>query len=158
MADADLVMDSANPTVELLQTMVKINDKVPNLRIMIDHMPQLDPTPQEEAGYKAVLKEIHGRPKIYAKLSEIDHRSMKERGLAAHKARLDQLMDAFGEDRVVFGSDWPNSWGTATPAQIVSIARAYFATRSRAAAEKYFWKNSLNFYKWKKRAKNQPSL
>ena len=44
------------------------------------------------------------------------------------------------------------------PAQIVSIARAYFATRSRQAAEKYFWKNSLNFYKWKKRAKNQPSL
>ena len=29
VADADLVMDSANPTVELLETMVKINDKVP---------------------------------------------------------------------------------------------------------------------------------
>ena len=42
--------------------------------------------------------------------------------------------------------------------QIVDIARAYFATRSRAAAEKYFWKNSLKFYKWKQRAKNQPSL
>jgi len=83
---------------------------------------------------------------------------MKARGLAAHKARLDQLMETFGEDRVVFGSDWPNSWGTATPAEIVAIARAYFATRSRAAAEKYFWKNSLAIYKWKKRAKNQPQL
>jgi L-fuconolactonase len=159
IADADMVMDSANPTVDLLQTMVKINDKVPNLRIVIDHLPQLDPaTPAEQAGYDAVLKEIHSRPKINAKLSEIDHRSMKARGLAAHKARLDQLMDTFGEDRVVFGSDWPNSWGTATPAEIVAIARAYFATRSRAAAEKYFWKNSLSIYKWKKRAKNQPSL
>jgi len=158
IADADMVMDSANPTVKLLQTMVKINDKVPGLRIVIDHLPQLDPEPAEQAGYDAVLKEIHSRPKINAKLSEIDHRSMKARGLAAHKARLDQLMDTFGEDRVVFGSDWPNSWGTATPAEIVAIARAYFATRSRAAAEKYFWKNSLAIYKWKKRAKNQPSL
>jgi predicted TIM-barrel fold metal-dependent hydrolase len=158
VADADMVMDSANPTVGLLRTMVEINDKVPSLRIVLDHLPQLDPTPAEEADYKALLKEIHGRPKINAKLSEIDHRSMKARGLAAHKARLDQLMDAFGEDRVVFGSDWPNSWGTATPAQIVDIARAYFATRSRAAAEKYFWKNSLAIYKWKARAKNQPSL
>jgi L-fuconolactonase len=156
VADADMVMDSANPTVGLLETMVKINDKVPNLRIVLDHLPQLDPTPAEQAGYDAVLKEIHGRPKIYAKLSEIDHRSMKARGLAAHKARLDQLMDTFGEDRVVFGSDWPNSWGTATPAEIVAIARAYFATRTRAAAEKYFWKNSLAVYKWKKRAPNQP--
>src|SRR3569833_3864679 len=158
LADADLVMDSATPTVGLLQPMVQINDKMPNLRIMIDHQPQLDPTAQEEAGYKAVLKEIPGRPKIYAKLSEIDHRSMKERGLAAHKARLDQLMEAFGEDRVVFGTDWPNSWGTSTPAEIVAVARAYFATRTREEAEKYFWKNSLSIYKWKKRAANQPSL
>jgi predicted TIM-barrel fold metal-dependent hydrolase len=158
VADADMVMDSANPTVGLLRTMIEINDKVPGLRIVLDHLPQLDPTPAEEADYKALLKEIHARPKINAKLSEIDHRSMKARGLAAHKARLDQLMEAFGEDRVVFGSDWPNSWGTATPAQIVDIARAYFATRSHAAAEKYFWKNSLAIYKWKARARNQPSL
>jgi predicted TIM-barrel fold metal-dependent hydrolase len=59
---------------------------------------------------------------------------------------------------VVFGTNWPETWGTATPAQIVTLARAYFATRGRAAAEKYFWKNSLKFYKWKKRAPNQPSL
>jgi L-fuconolactonase len=156
IADADMVMDTANPDVELMQAMVKINDKIPSLRIMLDHLPSFDPTPAQQAGYDAVLKEIHGRPKIYAKLSEIDHRTMPARGLAAHKARLDQLMATFGEDRVVFGSDWPNSWGTATPAQIVDIARAYFATRTRAAAEKYFWKNSLAFYKWKKRAKNQP--
>ena len=158
VADADQVMDSANPDVGLLQAMIKINDKVPNLRIMIDHLPSFDPTPEQQKDYEDALKEIHGRPNIWAKLSEIDHRTMKARGLAAHKARMDQLMEAFGEDRVVFGSDWPNSWGTATPAQIVDIARAYFATRSRAAAEKYFWKNSLAFYKWKKRAKNQPSL
>jgi predicted TIM-barrel fold metal-dependent hydrolase len=138
--------------------MVKINDKIPNLRIMLDHLPSFDPTQAEQAAYNAVLKEIHGRPNVWAKLSEIDHRTMPARGLAAHKGRLDQLMETFGEDRVVFGTDWPNSWGTATPAQIVDIARAYFATRSRAAAEKYFWKNSLKFYKWKARAKNQPSL
>ena len=156
VADADMVMDSANPTIDLLRAMIRLNDKIPNLRIVIDHLPQLDP--DDEKAYAALLAEIHGRPKINAKLSEIDHRSMKARGLAAHKARLDQLMEAFGEDRVVFGSDWPNSWGTATPAQIVAIARAYFATRTRQAAEKYFWKNSLAIYKWKKRAANQPSL
>ncbi len=154
VADADMVMDSANPTLGLLQAMIRLNDKIPSLRIVIDHLPQLDP--DDEKAYAALLHEIHGRPNINAKLSEIDHRAMKARGLAAHKARLDQLMEAFGEDRVVFGTDWPNSWGVATPAQIVALARAYFATRGRAAAEKYFWKNSLAIYKWKKRANNQP--
>jgi len=158
VADAGMVMDSANPTVALMNTMVRINDKVPGLKIVLDHLPSLDPTPAEQKAYEAVLKEIHGRPLINAKLSEIDHRTMKERGMAAHKDRLDMLMASFGPDRVVFGTDWPNSWGTATPAEIVAVARAYFATRTREEAEKYFWKNSLHFYKWKKRAANQPSL
>ena len=158
VADAGMVMDSANPTVSLMNTMVRINDKVPGLKIVLDHLPSLDPKPAEQKAYEAVLKEIHGRPMINAKLSEIDHRTMKERGMAAHKERLDMLMESFGPDRVVFGTDWPNSWGTATPAEIVAVARAYFATRTREEAEKYFWKNSLSIYKWKKRAKNQPSL
>jgi predicted TIM-barrel fold metal-dependent hydrolase len=158
LADADLVMDSANPQIDLLRAVVKLNDKVPHLRIVIDHLPSFDPKPEEQASYDAILKEMHGRPDIYAKLSEIEHRGEKARGLAAHKQQLDMFMDVFGEDRVVFGSDWPQSVGAATPAEIVSIARAYFATRSRAAAEKYFWRNSLAVYKWHKRAPNQPSL
>ena len=158
VADAGLVMDTANPTVELMQAILKISDKVPNLRIVLDHLPSFDPSPAQQKAYEAVLKEIHGRPLIAAKLSEIDHKGNPGRGLAAHKDRLDLLMETFGEDRVVFGTDWPNSWGTATPAEIVAIARAYFATRTRAEAEKYFWKNSLAIYQWKKRAANQPSL
>jgi len=158
LAAADLVMDTANPNTQLLEAMVRINDKVPDLRIMLDHLPSFDPKPEQQKAWDAVLKEIHGRPMIFAKLSEIQHRGSPLKGMAANKPRLDMLMDVFGEDRVVFGSDWPQSVGAATPAEIIAIARAYFATRGRAAAEKYFWKNSLRFYKWKKRAANQPSL
>jgi L-fuconolactonase len=160
LAQADMVLDTANPRVNLLQAVVKVNDSVPNLRIVLDHLPSLDPTSDEQASYDAVLKEIHSRPNIFVKLSEIDHlvNGQVVSGLAAHRARLDLLMETFGEDRVVFGSDWPNSVGTATLAQIVELTRAYFATRSHAAAEKYFWKNSLQAYKWVKRNANQPSV
>jgi len=158
LASTGLVMDSANPDVALLQTVVKINDQVPDLTIVLDHLPSFDPKPEEMAAWDAVLKQIHGRPKIVAKLSEIQHRKETEHGLAGHKKRLDMFMDVFGADRVVFGSDWPQSVGAATPAEIVALARAYFATRTREEAEKYFWKNSLKVYKWKKRAPNQPSL
>ena len=158
VADADLVMDTANPNLALLNTMVKLNDKIPNLRIMCDHMMHYIPKPEERAAYDAVLKEIKGRPNIWGKLSDMENRDIPARGLAQVKDRLDVLMDCFGEDRVVFGTNWPETWGVATPAQIVTLARAYFATRTRAEAEKFFWKNSLKFYKWKKRAPNQPSL
>jgi predicted TIM-barrel fold metal-dependent hydrolase len=116
------------------------------------------PKPEEQAAYAAVLKEIKGRPNIWGKLSDMEHSDSPARGLAQVKDRLDVLMDCFGEDRVVFGTNWPQTWGVATPAQIVALARAYFATRTRAEAEKFFWKNSLKFYKWKKRAPHQPSL
>jgi L-fuconolactonase len=158
LAQADLVLDTANPRVNLLQAIVKVNDSVPDLRIVLDHLPSLDPAPDEQASYESVLKELHSRPSIFVKLSEIDHRVNGQlvSGLGAHRARLDLLMDTFGEDRVVFGSDWPNSVGTATLAQIVELTRGYFATRTRAAAEKYFWKNTLQAYKWVKRSANQP--
>jgi L-fuconolactonase len=158
LAQADLVLDTANPRVNLLQAIIKVNDSVPDLRIVLDHLPSLDPAPDEQAGYESVLKELHSRPSIFVKLSEIDHRVNGQlvSGLGAHRARLDLLMDTFGEDRVVFGSDWPNSVGTATLGQIVELTRGYFATRTRAAAEKYFWKNSLQAYKWVKRSANQP--
>jgi L-fuconolactonase len=157
LADAGLVMDTGNASVELLQAITRLSDAIPNLRIVLDHLPALDPRPQEQSAYEAVLNNISGRPQIYAKLSEIDHRGGTGRGLAAHRERLDLLMATFGEDRVVFGSDWPNSWGVATPRQIVGLARSYFAGRSRVAAEKFFWRNSLAAYRWRRRAANQPA-
>lgn len=158
VADAGLIMETANPDLALLNAMVKLNDKIPSLRIMCDHMMHYVPVAAEQAAYKTVLREISGRTQIWGKLSDIENRDHPARGLAQVKDRLDVLMDCFGEDRVVFGTNWPETWGVATPAQIVALARAYFATRTRAEAEKYFWKNSLIFYKWKKRAPNQPSL
>ena len=34
----------------------------------------------------------------------------------------------------------------------------FFSTKTKAQAEKYFWKNSALIYKWKKRTDKQPSL
>ena len=153
------MLDTANPRISLLQAIVRVNDQVPNLRIVIDHLPSLDPLPDEQDSYNAVLKEIRDRPTIFAKLSAIDHRVNGQlvTGLEAHRGRLDLLMETFGEDRVLFGSDWPNSVGTATLRQIVELTRGYFATRTAPAAQKYFWKNSLHVYKWIKRRDDQPA-
>jgi len=169
LAQHDMVLETANQNVALLEAAVKANDKVPELRIVLDHLPALDPTPETQAGYDAVLKEISQRKNIWVKLSEIVHpvrqpgadRSAPPTiipGLAAHRERLDLLMHYFGEDRVVFGSDWPNAVGVSEVPDTVALVREYFAQRSREAAEKYFWKNSVAAYKWVRRAPDQPRL
>jgi L-fuconolactonase len=160
LAQADLSLDTANPSLDLLATVVRVNDKVPDLRIILDHLPALDPTPEGTPAYQQVLKEIQQRPNIFVKLSEILHPvdGQVALDLQSHRARLDYLVSVFGEDRILFGSDYPNSVGTATLDQIVSLTREYFASRPRSVAEKYFWKNSLRCYKWVKRAADQPVL
>ena len=169
LAQHDMVLETANQNVALLEAAVKVNDKVPELRIMLDHLPALDPTPEIQAGYDAVLKEISQRKNIWAKLSEIVHpvrQAGADRaapptivlGLTAHRERLDLLMHYFGEDRVVFGSDWPNAVGVSEVPDTVALVREYFSGKSREAAEKYFWKNSIAAYKWVRRASDQPRL
>ena len=69
-----------------------------------------------------------------------------------------QLFDEFGEDRVIFGSDYPNSYGVASIPETVALVRRFFSTKPRAAAEKYFWKNSARVYKWVKQSADQPTL
>src|SRR5262249_6209102 len=49
LAQADLVMDTANPSMDLLHAMVRLNDRIPDLRIVMDHLPVLDPKPEELA-------------------------------------------------------------------------------------------------------------
>ena len=43
LAQHDLVLETANQNIALLQAAVRVNDKVPELRIVLDHLPALDP-------------------------------------------------------------------------------------------------------------------
>jgi predicted TIM-barrel fold metal-dependent hydrolase len=158
LAQADLVLDTANPRVDLLESIVKITDKVPDLRVVLDHLPSLEPTPQTRSAYDTALAELRKRPRIYVKLSAVIHRidGKVAMDLAPYKDRLDQLVAIFGEDRILFGSDWPNSDGVAPIDKVVGVVREYFMSQPRAVAEKYFWKNSIAAYKWIKREPSQP--
>ena len=159
LAEDDLVLDTANPRVDLLEAIVRITDKVPELRVVLDHLPSLEPTAQTRPAYDAALTELQKRPRVYVKLSAIIHRvnGQVSTDLAPYRDRLDHLVATFGEDRMLFGSDWPNSDGVAPIDKVVGVAREYFMRQPRAVAEKYFWKNSVAAYKWIKREPSQRS-
>jgi predicted TIM-barrel fold metal-dependent hydrolase len=137
-----------------------VSDAVPDLRIVVDHLPKLEPTREEQTAYGAVLLELQKRPKVYTKLSAVIHEvdGKVSSRLADHKARLDHLSEIFGEDRILFGSDWPNSDGTGPVDEVVAIMKAYFAGKPRSQAEKYFWRNSMAAYGWKPRNPVQAAL
>ena len=77
---------------------------------------------------------------------------------AAYKANLDYIFDMFGENKVIFGSDWPNSIAATNLGPIVQIVQDYFYAKGSAVSEKYFWRNSIAVYKWVKREYSQPTV
>ncbi len=172
MEQADLTLDTGNPRPNLIAALVNIKDKIPDLRIVVDHTAKLAPhasasngrgqiSPENRATMEANLRELVKRPQVYFKLSEVMEVGRDGSPVtdpAVYKPELDYLMDIFGEDRVVFGSDWPNGNAVDHLDVIVKIARDYFSTKTRLAQEKFFWRNSIPAFKWIKREPAQPQL
>jgi predicted TIM-barrel fold metal-dependent hydrolase len=162
LAQADLAQDTANPSMALMTANVMLADAIPNLRIIMDHLPSFDPAPDGQAAYQAVVKEMAARPNIFVKLSEVYHPRVDTKQVVDDymplRDRLQYLFGMFGEDRVIFGSDYPNSYGVATISEEVGLMKKFFSTKTRAQAEKYFWRNAARVYKYVKRAADQPSL
>lgn len=160
LAQAGLALDTANPNPALLAATVRVTDQVPDLRVIIDHLPQMA-IPQEVAArkaYEADLIELGKRPQVYVKISEVLRRvdGTIPQTLDFYRARLDELFGIFGEDRLLYGSDWPNSdqW---LPFNVgLGLVREYFNGKNRTVAEKYFWKNAVAAYRWVRRDSSQP--
>jgi predicted TIM-barrel fold metal-dependent hydrolase len=162
LAEAGLVLETANPDSALIAAVVTVSGRVPDLRIVLDHLPNAQ-IPADSAArerYEANLRELAKRPNVFVKGSEIVKRIDGRVSLepASYKAALDQMWGLFGEDRIFFGSDWPNSDSLATYDETFGVAQQYIATRSQSAQEKYFWKNSISVYRWRPRTPAQARL
>jgi L-fuconolactonase len=162
LAQAGLVLETANPDAALVAAVMEVSDRVPDLRIVLDHLPHAEPPTDEtaRATYEANLMELSRRPNVFVKGSEIvkrvDDRVSLDAGL--YRAGLDRLWDLFGEGRIFFGSDWPNSDTLASYDDTFGVALRYIDARSETAQRKYFWKNSISVYKWRPRTPAQAHL
>jgi L-fuconolactonase len=162
LADAGLGLDTANQDPALISAVVRLTDKIPNLRVVIDHLPHLDPPEEAKSRkqFQADLRELGTRPQVYVKLSEVLRRvgGQVHYDLDFYRSRLDELWGIFGEDRLLYGSDWPNSdpWGSYP--QVLNVIHEYVTGKGGAAVEKFFWKNSIRAYRWVKRAADQPGI
>jgi predicted TIM-barrel fold metal-dependent hydrolase len=139
--------------------LIKVTDKVPSLRLIVPHLPNAR-MPQERPAFDAFvarLKELGSRPTLYMKLSEVIKRvdGKVSTDMNLYRDRLDMLWDIFGENRVIFGSDWPNSEHVGSYSDVMTVARAYVSSKGSAAVEKVFWRNSVTAYRWVKRDPTQ---
>lgn len=145
----DLQLDTG-----LHQGVPVLAERVPGLRIVINHCGGIPidgnpPDPQK----LDLMRQAAAHPQVYCKVSGMmDLRSTVKPApteLEFYVPVLDALWDLFGEDRLIYGSDWPVSDRSGRNyAQIQRLVTEYFSARGDEAMEKYFWRNAKHAYKW----------
>lgn len=64
---------------------------------------------------------------------------------------MEWLWQPFGEDRLIYGSNWPACTHFASYATVQQIVEAFFVRKGPRAAAKYFRGNAAKVYKFTRR-------
>jgi predicted TIM-barrel fold metal-dependent hydrolase len=151
-------------TKESVEGLLAIAESVPNLRIVIQHMgglpidgkpitPEWEEKFQMLAKYPQIMIKASGLMRGDATRAQNEH---SNESLSFYRPLLDTLWRIFGEDRLMYGSNWPVSEHEGDfISNGIRLVRRYFSEKGHVAYDKYFWKNSLRAYKWSPRMQGQ---
>ncbi|HBJ37999.1 MAG TPA: amidohydrolase [Planctomycetaceae bacterium] len=155
LKDLDLELD-LNGSCQALPLANQLATEVPELRIVINHLGASGDPQSIHADWHSNIRQIADRPNVYMKVSALVEQVRCEPGEAPADTEyylpiLDHLWKCFGEDRLVYGSNWPVSDRGAPYGVVYKIVGDYFASKGKAATEKYFWQNAKAAYRWQER-------
>lgn len=155
LAERDLELDLLLRP-EDLPTVAAVAAELPDLRVVLDHLAGVrinGDAPNAE--WLAGIRAVGARDNVYMKVSalvESADAAPPPDDLGYYTPTLDALWDAFGADRLVYGSNWPVSERYAPYATVQRLVSEYFDSKGAEARAKYFRDNSKAAYKWLDRA------
>jgi L-fuconolactonase len=130
-----------------LPAAIELVSKFPEQQFVIDHLAKPEMNTKNTEFWVTHIRRIAESPNVYCKLSgmvtEADWRNWKP---ADFKPFFDVVFDAFGPDRLMFGSDWPVCLLAASYRQVKKIIEDYLHGCTREQTEKIFGGNAVRFY------------
>ena len=135
---------------EALTTLPTLVEHTPEMRIVINHIAgaRISEQPPDPAWVSAI-REVARYPNIYCKVSGLAEHTGQipaPTDVAYYTATVDVLWEAFGEDRLIYGSNWPVSERFAPYKVVQQIVNDYFSTKGDAVKAKFFWQNAKAAY------------
>jgi L-fuconolactonase len=120
----------------------------PDQPFVIDHIakPHIKDrfiTEEWKAAIRAIARHENSFCKISGMVTEADWKNWKPEHF---KPYLDTVVEAFGPNRVLFGSDWPVCLLAASYQQVLQIVKDYFSSFSPDEQTAFFGGNAINFY------------
>ena len=147
VTEANLIYDILIFEKHLPQT-IQFVDRHPHQAFVVDHIAK----PRIRDGYlspwQSLLNELARRENVYCKISgmatEADWPSWTEAEL---KPYLDTVVEAFGPQRLMFGSDWPVCLLAVEYARWSRIVSAYVSSLTAAEQERILGGTAVEAYK-----------
>ena len=131
-----------------LKPALEMVKRFPNQQFIIDHCAKPNIRRKDIKEWAAVMKDLAQLDYVYCKLSglltEAEWKSWKPADFYPY---LDVVFDAFGTDRLMYGSDWPVILLSGIYVQWKSLLEKYMENFSSDDREKVFISNARKFYR-----------
>ena len=126
--------------------------RLPELRVVLEHIGgvAIDGGAPPSRWVQAV-QAAAALPQVALKVSSVIENCVVQpppAELDYYRPVLDTLWQAFGEERLVYGSNWPVCERAGPYAGAIGVVRRYFATHGSRAAARYFGANAARIYRW----------
>lgn len=134
-----------------LESGIELVSQFPDQKFVLDHCAKPQIKIQEIKKWTRDIRRIAEEENVFCKVSglvtEADFKNWKPSDFLPY---LEVVFDAFGEDRVLYGSDWPVCLLAASYEKIYQLIDDYTIEHSADARRKFFGDNAARIYNIKK--------
>jgi L-fuconolactonase len=131
-----------------LPAAIELARKFPQQRFVLDHIAKPSIKGAMLSPWREQIRELAKSAKVFCKISgmvtEADWKKWKRDDFTPY---LDVVFEAFGAERLMYGSDWPVCLLAASYEQVYDLAAKYCARLSAAEQEMVFGGTATKFYR-----------
>lgn len=130
-----------------LPAAIKLVQQFPEQPFVLDHIAKPHIKDCTLSPWREQIQELAKAPNLLCKVSGMVTEAKWQGWRYDHFVPyLEVISEAFGVDRLMYGSDWPVCLLAGSYPQVYSLTRRYFASQSEAAKAKIFGGNAAHFY------------
>ena len=119
----------------------------PQQKFVIDHLAKPYIKDKKIDEWKIDIQKVAKYENVYCKISgyvtEADLKNWKKEDFIPY---FDIVVNAFGIDRIMFGSDWPICLAGSEYNEVVNIVKDYFSSFTQNEQEQFFGNTAIKFY------------
>jgi L-fuconolactonase len=130
-----------------LPAAIEVVKRVPEQPFVLDHIAKPFIRDGKISPWDTQMKELARHPNVMCKVSGmVTEAKLKQWKASDFKPYLDVVFEAFGEDRLMFGSDWPVCLLSGSYSEVFALIDDYLKSKPASAREKVLGGNAVRFY------------